>query len=248
MVGGSVVGVRAGAPEQQGVRLRGFVSGQAGDEARADPLDVWVRETETGESVPHNEAGIEALCERLTALAPDRIVVEATGGREVPLAAALQAARLSVAVVTRARPARSWCGTARSRPWAHRRRPVWRVHPRTCSRASGSTPGVVAGPRRLTGLGRTAGTRPPQRARDRRPGRCGTPEPGQWLVPGPTPGLGQARLRAHDAVHDHRDRYRHNPAIRDFYTRLCQRGKPRKVALGAAIRKLLLILDAVVRD
>ena len=38
------------------------------------------------------------------------------------------------------------------------------------------------------------------------------------------------------------------PAIRDFHTRLCRRGKPRKVALVAAMRKLLLILNAVVRD
>jgi transposase len=41
---------------------------------------------------------------------------------------------------------------------------------------------------------------------------------------------------------------RHNPAIRDFHTRLCRRGKPRKVALVTAMRKLLLILNAVVRD
>ena len=38
------------------------------------------------------------------------------------------------------------------------------------------------------------------------------------------------------------------PAIRDFYTRLCRLGKPRKVALVAAMRKLLLNLNAVVRD
>ncbi|MCY4521929.1 MAG: hypothetical protein OXC13_14280 [Caldilineaceae bacterium] len=37
-------------------------------------------------------------------------------------------------------------------------------------------------------------------------------------------------------------------AIRDFYTRLCRRGKPRKVALVASMRKLLLILNAVLRD
>ena len=37
------------------------------------------------------------------------------------------------------------------------------------------------------------------------------------------------------------------PAIRDFYTRLCRRGKPRKVALVAAMRKLLLILNAAAR-
>ena len=70
-----------------------------GIDVAKDQLDVWVWETETGDSVPHNEAGIEALCARLEALAPDRIVVEATGGREVPLAAALQAAGLPVAVV-----------------------------------------------------------------------------------------------------------------------------------------------------
>ena len=60
---------------------------------------MWVRGAETGERVPHNEAGIDALCTRLTALAPDRIVMESPGGREMPLAAALQAAGLPVAVV-----------------------------------------------------------------------------------------------------------------------------------------------------
>ena len=34
----------------------------------------------------------------------------------------------------------------------------------------------------------------------------------------------------------------HNPALRTFYTRLCRRGKPRKVALVAAMRKLFPIL------
>ena len=41
---------------------------------------------------------------------------------------------------------------------------------------------------------------------------------------------------------------RHNPAIRDFHTRLCDKGKPRKVALVAAMRKLLAVLNAVSRD
>ena len=40
---------------------------------------------------------------------------------------------------------------------------------------------------------------------------------------------------------------RYNSAIRAFYTRLCRRGKPRKVALVSAMRKLLLILNAVIR-
>ncbi|MCY4521641.1 MAG: hypothetical protein OXC13_12790 [Caldilineaceae bacterium] len=41
---------------------------------------------------------------------------------------------------------------------------------------------------------------------------------------------------------------RHNPAIRTFYIRLCRRDKSRKVAVVATMRKLLLILNAVIRD
>ena len=41
---------------------------------------------------------------------------------------------------------------------------------------------------------------------------------------------------------------RHNPVIREFYARLIQAGKPRKVALVACMRKLLTILNAMVRD
>lgn len=41
---------------------------------------------------------------------------------------------------------------------------------------------------------------------------------------------------------------RHNPVIRDFYGRLLSAGKPPKVALTACMRKLLTILNAMVRD
>ena len=41
---------------------------------------------------------------------------------------------------------------------------------------------------------------------------------------------------------------RHNPAIREFYGRLCAKGKPKKVALTACMRKLLAILGAVLRN
>ena len=51
-----------------------------------------------------------------------------------------------------------------------------------------------------------------------------------------------------EPVLDHYESLPPQPAIRDFHTRLCQRGKPRKVTLVAAMRKLLLILNAVVRD
>jgi transposase len=40
---------------------------------------------------------------------------------------------------------------------------------------------------------------------------------------------------------------RHNPVIRAFYQRLCAAGKPRKVAIIAAMRKLLTILNAMLK-
>jgi len=41
---------------------------------------------------------------------------------------------------------------------------------------------------------------------------------------------------------------RHNPVIARFYARLRQAGKPAKVALIACMRKLLVILNAILRD
>ena len=41
---------------------------------------------------------------------------------------------------------------------------------------------------------------------------------------------------------------RHNPLIRALYARLKSAGKPSKVALVACMRKLLTILNAMVRD
>jgi len=41
---------------------------------------------------------------------------------------------------------------------------------------------------------------------------------------------------------------RHNPVIRAFYQRLVAAGKARKLALTAAMRKLLVILNAMLRD
>lgn len=40
---------------------------------------------------------------------------------------------------------------------------------------------------------------------------------------------------------------RHNSIIRDFYQRLLQAGKPRKLALVACMRKLLTILNAIIK-
>jgi transposase len=40
---------------------------------------------------------------------------------------------------------------------------------------------------------------------------------------------------------------KHNPFIRTFYERLIRHGKEKKVALTACMRKLLVILNAMVR-
>ncbi len=41
---------------------------------------------------------------------------------------------------------------------------------------------------------------------------------------------------------------RHNPVLKEFYERLLKAGKPKKVALVACMRKLLSILNALMRD
>ena len=41
---------------------------------------------------------------------------------------------------------------------------------------------------------------------------------------------------------------KHNPAIKVFHSRLIAAGKPKKVAIVACVRKLLTILNAMLRD
>jgi len=41
---------------------------------------------------------------------------------------------------------------------------------------------------------------------------------------------------------------RHNPILKRFYQRLLQTGKPKKLALTAVMRKLITILNAIIRD
>src|SRR4051794_9971794 len=62
-------------------------------------LDVHLRPSGEGFTIDYSEEEVAALVERLAALAPALIVLEATGGLEVRLAAALAAAGLPMAVV-----------------------------------------------------------------------------------------------------------------------------------------------------
>ena len=62
-------------------------------------LDVHVRPGGETFAVSRDGEGLAQLCERLTQMAPSRIVLEATGGFETLAASALAAAQLPVAVV-----------------------------------------------------------------------------------------------------------------------------------------------------
>src|SRR5689334_6685357 len=70
-----------------------------GVDVAKDRLDVHARPSGESLTVDHDEEGVAALVERLAALAPTLVVLEATGGMEVRLAAALAAAGLPVAAV-----------------------------------------------------------------------------------------------------------------------------------------------------
>jgi transposase len=62
-------------------------------------LDVAIRPAGTHARLPNDEEGIADIVTRLSAARPTLIVLEATGGLEVPVTAALAAAGLAVAVV-----------------------------------------------------------------------------------------------------------------------------------------------------
>lgn len=71
----------------------------AGIDVSKDHLDVHLRPTAEAFRVARDDAGIADLAGRLTAAAPVAVVLEATGGYEAPVAAALAAAGLPLAVV-----------------------------------------------------------------------------------------------------------------------------------------------------
>jgi len=68
------------------------------DVAKAQ-LDIAVRPTGETWTSPTDEAGLTALVQRLQPLRPTLIVLEATGGWEIPIAGALATAGLPVAVI-----------------------------------------------------------------------------------------------------------------------------------------------------
>ena len=71
----------------------------AGIDVAKDRLDLALRPSGTLRTVAYDPAGISALVSELQALEPSAVVLVSTGGLELPLAGALAAASLPVAVV-----------------------------------------------------------------------------------------------------------------------------------------------------
>ena len=70
-----------------------------GIDVAKDHLDVHIRPTDEAFRVSHDDAGFAVLLARLRAAAPILVVLEASGGYEVTVAAALASASLPLAVV-----------------------------------------------------------------------------------------------------------------------------------------------------
>jgi transposase len=290
-----------------------------------DALDVACRPDGTAWRVRNDTAGLAQLAAHLCALDPERVVLEATGGLEVPVTAALAAAGLPL-VVLNPRQVRDFArATGRLAKtdaldaqvlahFAEAVRPAVRPLPAAATREL-----VAVVNRRRQLLEMLAAEQHRRRTGPPR-FRAHLAEHIQWLkeqialldaelaelirrspawcatdaqlrsVPGVGPVLSATLLgllpelgrldrkqiaalvgvapRAWDSGLRRGQRHvvggratvravlymntlvaiRRNPAIRTFYARLLAAGKPKKLALTACMRKLLVVLNALIRD
>jgi transposase len=297
-----------------------------GIDVAKDRLDVHLRPSDETLALSRDGAGLQALVERLTALTPALVVLEATGGFEVAVAGALAAAGLPLVVVNPrqirdfARATGRLAKTDRLDAEAIARfaeavRPAPRPLPSAAAQALGE---LVARRRQLVEMITSEGQRRRQTRDPRLQRRLeahltwlqnelsaletdlddavrGTPA---WRATedllASVPGVGKTSARTLIAelpelgsldrrkiaalvgvAPINRDSgtfrgrrmvmggrasvrtalymptltaIRHNPALQAFYQRLIARGRPAKVAITACMRKLLVILNAILRD
>jgi transposase len=297
-----------------------------GIDVSKDRLDVHVLPGGEAFAVTRDGRGLEVLVERLRALAPTLVAVEATGGFEMIVAAAVAGAKLPLAVVNPAQVrhfAQALGQRAKSDPidasviarFAEGVRPPARGIPDEAARllselvarrrqlvemlaAERQRQQRVANPRVTRSLGRTirmlekelvdvdkdidAAVRgsPVWRAKEdllitfkgvsntlARIFLAEVPELGSLdrrriaSLAGVAPYTRQSgRWKGKSMIGGGRAAVRHalflaalsasrfNPALKLFYQHLCSRGKPKKVALIAVARKILTILNAMIRD
>ena len=287
-------------------------------------VDVAVRPTGEAWRVDQDQAGVEALVLRLQAMSPQCIVMEATGGYEAPIAAALGAAGLPVAVVN-PRQVRDFArsqgklaktdrldaaviahfgqagevtGQALRSPEARaleglvaRRRQLIRMRTAEHLRRQRALPVVREGIEEVIALlnrqvkeiddelGRRLRESPLWREREdllRSVPGIGPATVFSLLAELPELGsldrreaaavVGVAPLNRDSGKHRGSRRcwggrgrvraalymaalvgVRYNPTLKEFYERLLRAGKPKKVALTACMRKLLTILNAMLK-
>jgi transposase len=301
----------------------------AGVDVSKARLDVALRPTEDRFDAPNDQAGIDSLVGRLLKARPIMVVLEATGGLERPLAAALAAAGIPVAVVN-PRQARDFArATGRLAKtdkidaevlarFGEAVRPQPRPIPDEEAREFAA---ILARRRQIVEMltaeknrsGATAASKPVKKRieahikwlekelsrtdddleetikgsatwRENEELLRGVPGVGPVLARTllaelPELGTGElspkqlaalvgvaplnrdsGTLRGRRTVWGGRERVRavlymgalvatrHNPTIKEFYERLLARGKPKMVALVACMRKLLTILNAILKN
>jgi transposase len=297
-----------------------------GIDVSKDRLDVHLRPSAETFQVARDGQGLEQLMARLTTVAPELVVLEATGGFEITVAAAIAAAGLPLAVVNPAqirafaralgrlaktdrldaeliarfaeqvrpepRPVLGVQAQILAELVARRRQIVEMIGMESNRRRQARSAKVVRGiERTLAALqaalaeldqeidGQVRGSPAWRAAED-----LLTSVPGIGKITARTliaelPELGRldrrriaalvgvaplnrdsGHSRGHRAIAGGRSAVRHalymaaltatswNPAIRTLYLRLRDRGRPAKAALVAAMRKLLTILNAIMRD
>jgi len=296
-----------------------------GIDVSKERLDIAVRPTGESWHVPNDEQGIDELVDRLRAAAPSLVVLEASGGYERPVVAALAAAQLPVVVVN-PRQAREFARATGQLAktdsldaqalshFAEAVRPEVRSVP---DEQAQELSAILSRRRQVVGMlvaekNRVQTAVSPVRERIeahiaflqaelsdldgelerairnssvwREQDRLLRSVPGVGPVLSRTllaelPQLGKlshkqlaalvgvaplnrdsGKLRGKRSVWGGRGRIRavlymgtiaatrFNPAIRDFYQRLLAKGKPKKVAITACMRKLLTILNSMLRN
>ena len=108
----------------------------AGIDVAKDRLDLAVRPSGAVRTVAYDADGIRGLVSELQSLGPSAVVLESTGGLELPLAGALAAASLPVVVVNPRQVrdfARATGRLAKTDAPAPR---CWRISPRRSGRRS----------------------------------------------------------------------------------------------------------------
>ena len=297
-----------------------------GIDVSKDRLDVHVRPSGEAFAVARDGEGLDRLAAKLRALAPELVVLEATGGFEAVVAAAVAGAGLPLAVVNPAqvrafaratgrlaktdrldaaliarsaeqvrpepRPVASEQAQGLAELVARRRQVVEMIGMEANRRRQARSPKVLRGIERTLAALQTALTELDQEIDGQVRGSPAwraaedllTSVPGVGPITARTliaelPELGRitrrriaalvgvapvnrdsGTSRGHRAIAGGRrgvrnvlymaalTAIRRNPAVRAAYERLRGRGTPAKAALVAAMRKLLTILNAVLRD